>query len=226
MANKLYFGNLLLILFSIAISCKHEKKLATAQLNYTLTVLNETDSSVSLKLAYLDSRRFNTPEGGTFYTNFPHRMLVSIVPVTDSTSNFLTRVLSGNSNSTIDSLFHFTVQNVTYEERGAIVPAFDTRDSLLIAFSFTINKKTPYLLYSTFRFPCVVDQSNRRDSWDIQYNENIVPKNIENEFAMLQRLMDSSFPTTNSQEVTNSCFQITDSYTFYRDRPVKLLYFP
>jgi len=223
--NPRFLVTLCLLVLSFS-ACKHEKKLATAELNYTLTLISETDTSVSLKLAYLDSRNFKTPEGGSFYTNFPHRMLVSIVPVTDSTSNFLSLVLSGNLNATIDSLFHFTVQNVTYEDRGAIVPAFDTRDSLLIAFSFTIKKKTPYLLYSTFRYPCVVDQSNRRDSWDIQYNENIVPKNVEDEFALLQRLMDSSFPSTNSQEVTNPCFQITDSYTFYRDRPVKLLYYP
>jgi hypothetical protein len=223
--NSRFLVTLCLLVLSFS-ACKHEKKLATAELNYTLTLMSETDSSVSLKLAYLDSRSFKTPEGGSFYTNFPHRMLVSIVPVTDSASNFLSLVLSGNLNSTIDSLFHFTVQNVTYEDRGAIVPAFDTRDSLFIAFSFTIKKKKPYLLYSTFRYPCVVDQSNRRDSWDIQYNENIVPKNVEDEFALLQRLMDSSFPSTNSQEVTNPCFQITDSYTFYRDRPVKLLYYP
>ena len=216
---------LLFTLILILTGCKSENDKAVVNLVFSLNSISETDSTVTMRLNFGSKKRYLTENGGEFNPNI-NEMLVSIIPINGDSLNFVETVLRGNALTEIEAIAYPTGP-LNPNSRGMIIPALHTRDSVFVSFTFVIKKGINYLFYSTFQKPCILDDDiQTRYKLTIRQNENIEPKLVATEFANLQQLMKTAFPPTNSEEVTNLCFQITDSYTFYRDRPVKLLYYP
>jgi hypothetical protein len=226
MANKGIYSTILLFASIFALNgCKTETDRAVVNLTFTLNKISETDSTVRLKFSFRTNKR-KISENGVEYTAHVNDMLVSIIPINNNASNFVETTIQGNSQTEIDSV-DYSPGELISNSRGVIIPSFHTRDSVFMSFSFVLKKDVNYLFYSTFQKTCVIeDNIQTRYNLTIRQNENIEPKLVDSEFAALQQLMNTSFISTSSFEVTNPCFQITDSYTFYRDRPVKLLYYP
>lgn len=220
-----YWKPVLLISIFIFFGCKKETDKVEANLIFFLNKLSETDSTVSLRLSYNSIGTLLT-EGGRKTRHVTNQMLVSLIPLNTGPNNFVETVMAGYANTEVVS-DHFPNYPFSFDDRGVLVPAYHTRDSTILSFTINIKKGVKYLFYATFQRPCVIyDHIESRLVLTLQQNENIFPKAVESEFATIQQLMNTSFPVLNNYEFNNPCFQITDSYSFYRDLPVKLLYYP
>lgn len=206
-------------------SCKSEKDNAVVNLVFLLEKVSETDSTVILELSFKTKKRRISENGREIITN-TNDMLVSVVPLNNISFNFVETVLRGSSITQVDAV-DYPFGQLNTNSRGVIVPSRHTHDSVFMSFAIEIKKGNHYLFYSTFQKPCVTEELiEARYNLTVRQNENIAPKAVESEYAAIQQLMNTSFPTLNSFELNNPCFQITDSYSFYRDLPVKLLYYP
>jgi len=221
----IYWKVLLFISIFIFFGCKKETDKAEVNLIFFLNKISETDSTVSLRLSFNSTGTLLT-EGGRKTRPETNQMLVSLIPLNTGSNNFVETVVLGNANTEVVS-DHFPNSLLSFDNRGVLVPAYLTRDSTIMSFTFNIKKGMKYLFYATFQKPCVIyDNIEARYVLTLRQNENILPKAVESEYAAIQQLMNTAFPSISSYELNNPCFQITDSYSFYRDLPVKLLYYP
>ncbi len=221
------FRNYLLILFSLVLvlACEKGKNNSTeTNLTYELTKVAETDSTVSLRLHLTKPIKNNSSDGREFSLAITE-LLVCILPVIDSSHIFITFLLAGNTQSAIDSILTGSLHGNS--PRGLILSPLLVNNTFLLEYSFTIRRGIPYLFYNSFINEICTQQENSPVSYTtIKLNETIAGKNISSEYNQLTNLMNLSFPSSNSKEITNTCGTITSSYEFYRDRPVKLLYYP
>jgi hypothetical protein len=113
------------------------------------------------------------------------------------------------------------------DSRGIYIGADETTNNLILEYQFTLRKKVPYLFYHTFGMKtCDIAETSPVSDRTIEIRETIEPKNSTAEFAQLEQLMNTDFPLTPTREMRGYCAQSENSSNFYRDRPVKLLYYP
>lgn len=200
---------------------------STKSVDFNLVKLTETDSTVSLALSCgipIENVISGLWDIKVYRLNLSE-LLVSICPIVDSNLNFVTATLNGNSNTTLDRIITGTL--VGSEGRGIRILPLVRNDSTLVEYHFTIKKGVCYLHYNSFYLDlCYRIVSGSGDPLKIKLKEDFAEKNIPSEMNQISILMDTSFTASNNFEITNNCGTITSSYGFYRNRPVKLLYYP
>jgi hypothetical protein len=228
-AKYLYFFCLLITTHLVAGCGREGSEISSARISliFNLVQLAETDSSITFAHSFRRSIGEMTPsfgEGRSFRLNLSET-LVSISPVVDSNLNFVALTLTGSPNTVLDTI----ISGVSLGNggRGVRISPLVRNDSTLVEYQFTIKKGVPYLYYNSFIFDLCVQQL-RTDGVPlrIKLNEYFVAKEIQADMQQISNLMDTVFRASNSSEITNLCGTITSSYEFYRDRPVKLLYYP
>lgn len=206
-------------------SCEKPKDdSATLTFNYNLTTVSQTDSVVELAFRFSTPKFQYTKNNGQFLVNL-REGIVSIIPLEDSSVNFVSQLLEGFDSTKIDPIISAQIPNS--ESRGVQIRCLESSDSLILHYNFRIKRNKPYLFYHSFIHNiCYPIGSRTLGNTTVAINENISNKNTAAEFSQLSSLLDVSFPLLMSREISNDCGSITTSYEFYRDRPVKLLYYP
>lgn len=207
------------------LSCEKGKN-DTAEVNlpYQLLKISESDTTISFLVSSKSSTLHQSSSNAQFNLLLTE-VLISVCPLLDSNVNFITTILNGSTNTSIDTVL--VGSRLRSEARGIVVSPLLLGDSLLFNYQFTIRKGVPYLFYNSFvRQICSLKENSPVSNTTIKLNETIAGKNINDEYNQLSNLMNMSFPASNSWEITNTCGTITSSFEFYRDKPVKLLYYP
>jgi hypothetical protein len=191
---------------------------------YNLTQLHETDSTVTLKFNFSTTKSQPTNIGEIHLLNMDEA-LVSIIPIVDSNANFISTVVAGNALTQIQAVVNGSTPRI--DNRGVYLEADESTNNLILEYQFTLRKKVPYLFYHTFGMKtCEIAETSPVSERTIEIREFIEPKNSTAEFAQIERLMNTDFPVTPTREMRGYCAQSETSFAFYRDRPVKLLYYP
>ncbi len=213
------------LVLSMLLACEKPKDdSATLTFNYNLSTVSQTDSVVELAFRFSTPKFHYTNNNGQFLVNL-REAIVSIIPIEDSSINFISHLLEGFDSTKIDPLV--LAQFPSSISRGVQIRCLETSDSLIMQYNFRIKRNKPYLFYHSFiNNICYPIGSNTVGFTTVTINENISNKNMAVEFLELSSFLDVSFPSSTSWEISNDCGTITSSYEFYRDRPVKLLYYP
>ncbi len=207
------------------VSCEKGKDDSVfAEFIYNLSQLNETDSTVTLTFAFSTAKSLPT-NSNKFHTLNMGEALVSIIPIVDSTSNFLTTLLAGSSLTEVQPIVSGSLPRL--DTRGIYIRSNETTNNVALEYHFTIKKGVPYLFYHTYGIKtCYLTETSAVSERTIDIRENIVPKDLTIEYSQLEQLMETDFPATPDREMRGFCARSESSYSFYRDRPVKLLYYP
>lgn len=213
------------LVLSMLLACEKPKDDSAAlTFNYNLSTVYQTDSVVELAFRFATQKFHPTKNNGQFLVNL-REAIVSIIPLENSSVNFVSLLLEGFDSTKIDPII--SAQILNSEPRGVQIRCLESGDSLILHYNFRIKRNKPYLFYHSFIHNiCYPIGSSTLGNTTVAINENISNKNTASEFSQLSTLLDVSFPLLMSREISNDCSSITTSYEFYRDRPVKLLYYP
>lgn len=145
--KKLFYTYLFLALTStqFLLSCEKGKN-DTSEVNlpYDLVKISESDTTISF-LVSSKSSILHQSSSNTQFNLLLTEVLISVCPILDSNVNFITTILNGFTNTSIDTVLEGS--RLRSETRGIVVSPLLQGDSLLFKYQFTIKKG--YLIYFT-----------------------------------------------------------------------------